>query len=414
MLSTDYTLESLDFNRMIYMENFLETISDMEKESEIIIESYQTGRILLEADGQETAVNDSFVEKKKGLIKTLLEFIRYIFGKFIEKAKSLGKSIAELLSKIGKKIRGSFKEHLELNMLPYWNMNDEKITSTMDNIVTKTINYIKTNNGKVTEEEIYDKVLSEYVDKEGSFVNGLKNYFRVGNAKETLYKETIKGDKDIAEKVENEFIPYLNNYSSKTVKTLESTANKLTSKIKGLNIVVKENFSLVEGTVLTESSIGFLPNLDKILEAPVTNDETKDNKVGKGVEVKIDENEKEKEEEKKKKENTDKDGNKKSNPLKAMDILLKITQNTITCAMTIAEEKLMAYYKALQLLSTKKEGDSTEIDNATEKVDKVQARKNKEKEKEEKKQQKKEQKEEKKKLGKRLKDRYKQWKDEKK
>ena len=395
----DYCLEVGQFQLFHARQTNKMTMDILEEEAFLMLDSVNAFEAVLEAS-----------KDKKGTIRSGLEkfiqVIKDIFNKFLNKVQELFRNDSKWLSDNKQELLNKNYDKLSLKVVPFkQEVDSNKLVITIRNTETKLLGNNNVDYSKYKErEKILSDFFSMFLDETGDFVDGCKNYFRVGNAKGPVNYREFSGP-TLRTKVA-EMIAYCQNYKTATVGKIEKEKNeivKLMGKIADVesdNIksgnttsegenkpssaeVTKEAFVLLENCMLSDL---FPQYNDILLEAKKnkknkvkpqsqtsttqTNDsnsstqsnQQKDDKP-KPSSVEVENKEKDNNEDKEKDE-------KEKNPYKGMSneklaiarTLLGISQTVLAARLTVAEEKYKAYMTALVQLN--RNGKTTDTEDA--------------------------------------------------
>lgn len=390
----DYCLEVGQFQLFHARQTNKMTMDILEEEAFLMLDSVNAFEAVLEAS-----------KDKKGTIRSGLEkfiqVIKDIFNKFLNKVQELFRNDEKWLSNNKQELLNKNYDKLSLKVVPFkQDVDSNKLVITIRNTETKLLGNSNVDYSKYKErEKILSDFFSMFLDETGDFVDGCKNYFRVGNAKGPVNYREFSGP-TLRTKVA-EMIAYCQNYKTATVSKIEKEKNeivKLMEKIADVEmdnakednnkssaeVVAKEAFVLLENCMLSD----LYPQYNDILleakknkknkvkpvkpqtsstqtndsNSSVQNNQQKDDKP-KPSSVEVENKEKETDDNKEKDE-------KEKNPYKGMSneklaiarTLLGISQTVLAARLTVAEEKYKAYMTALVQLN--RNGKTTDTEDA--------------------------------------------------
>lgn len=224
-------------------------------------------------------------------------------------------------------------------------LSKSEIKNTMDN-----------DNNITMDSFLRSSFCKDYLSREGSLSEGCKNYFRYNDPKHKQMLKNIKGEqiKNICVKCLEYCKTYgeIKNELSAVQKIAESAFNNISQKLESTKESLSNLYFYIEDSVVTESSIASVSDLDLLLEAENNQNNNQDNKEAQKEEAqdnkpKIDPQE---EQEKKDEENLNKTINKNSdnkNSLKILQYISQALQIYVSAALTVAEERYLTYIRIL-------------------------------------------------------------------
>lgn len=349
----DYVNRTIHFqiqSNQIFNEIIFE---QMERESEMILESLDAMNYVLEATDPKG--------QKQNFFKKIIEFLRRIFGVFLNKAKALVQNDKGWLDENFKRFDRIDYGGLEIEMIPFWNMNESKVASELQR-VQNNVSRMLTNasaTGKFSNiDALKQEVFGTYLDVNGDLANGAKNFFRTGNAKNTAVAVKLT-DRQLRTQALNEFRIFSRNYDKKTTATIKTAIDSAASSLERINNSVQrqtttEAFCLIENAFYGETELSY--HTHPLLEAdqpaanttsnPPSNNNNanankEDNKVSTSVKV-TDHGSKAGAQEQRKLDDMSVD------QLNVRRSLVQFQQVFITAAMTVMEERYHAYMNALR------------------------------------------------------------------
>jgi len=357
-------------NNLTVTKEFNETIFNrMEDESNFIITTLENYQVLFEE--AQVATNNAS-NQTTGVFAKLAEFFKRIFGIFSEKTKSMFESNKAWMDANFNKFDKIDYSKLKIQMIPFWNMPINRLKTDLYTIQKQT-DKIMSNKQTLEKyknlDEIKKDIYSEYLDANDDLTNGLKNYYRGGNAK-GVEAIALEGDKLKTQVIE--FKNYCFNYGKDIepmVKALMDASEKEFQRVEKVlkTRPVSENFCLVENTFYSSTDIAQLDSFilleaDQPKQPEKTTDEPKKladtTKKTNHTEVTI-VNKSDAEQKK-----TD-EVNQKYDGLSTIELIflknnMQIKQLVISALMTVLEERFKAYMNALKAII--KEAGST-VDN---------------------------------------------------
>lgn len=345
---TSITLEEQLINDKLLYTNLLE---QMVLESDLIISCLESYQVLLE----EAEKIEKTQTKTVSILTKLKEFFKRLLGLFTKKTMELFNNDNEWMNKNLGKLDSIDFSNIKIEMIPFWNMDVNKMKTAVTKINDKINSVIndKNNLPKYNDIEAFKSdILKEYLDDSGDLVKGLKNYFSVGNAKGPLKYVSLEGDQ--LKKTSNLFKEYCQSYKSVVIPFINSLMNSIETNISSIEKTiksrsVKESYCLVENSFFIDNDLQQFPSFI-ILEAeqPAENNKPDNNQTEKQDEVKrtkVTVVNKESDD-KKDGEKTYKDYS--SDQLMFVKNAMKVNQLILSSLMTILEEKYRAYLTALK------------------------------------------------------------------
>lgn len=360
MYTTDY-LESMvelneSFNNIIIMKAELESV--------YIKESVETNHI---NPVELMILEEGFGDAIRSFIQKIKDFFKRIFGDYEAKSKSKSQNY-KLLIKNAKEDKKNPIDILKIKITdesiespPYWK-GDGKITEAITIVSSTRDKYINgllaggtTREKMLSNFKSQDKIIEfvKFYTKDGDLTEGFKNYFRVGDANGDISNVRVSGQ-ELAKLFVN-MHQYCDGYLTSVVNPLAQEHNKLQASLTKVENSIKrlektaENFSILENATYKETILPFIENFQFLLEAETevkTDVEKKedskpaDDKDNKKVEKpKVFKSE---DQSKDKDESTSLD-DLSSDQLNLIKRILDDSKLTLTTAMTIGEEKFVAY-----------------------------------------------------------------------
>lgn len=361
----DYTIDalnhSLELNSSL-SEALIEGYMQIYKQFTGVVESYV---YLLEAAEGNNNQNQNAVRtgvKKfsvRNIVEKIKEFFKRILGTFKEKARAIAKKNENWLDSNKQVFETMSYDGLQIEMIPFWEMDPRTIVNTVKNSVNFVANVVNGNkfeekykNIETVKKELFDF----YLDEKGNISNGAKNYFRIGKSKNSDVKPVRLAGEDLKRRILNNFYPYCKTYETDIVNNLTNAINTLNNRMDAIiNRLGGDN----EATATKESFVddGFINVLDFsiLLEAerPAANAQNNNNNQNKSTndqddkpsptEVKLQDNSNNAET---KVRNAISDMS--SNNLTIVKNILQCEQIVIAAALTAAEERFNAYMNAMR------------------------------------------------------------------
>jgi hypothetical protein len=343
----------------------------MEIESDFVMNCLESGIIpVTEAENVTNASN----EKKQSWWEKLKAFFARIFGVFQDKAKAMFANDKKWMDENFNKLDKIDVTNAKMDLYPFWTMSMNRLRNDAKNFENK-LNTIA-NRGNVEElakykdiETLKKEVYSDYLDENGNLTEGLKNYYRVGNAKGPIKQVTVTGA-DLKRLIP-EWKQYCQSYQSDVVPLIQKMMTDAENQLKKIEtainnkINVKEAFCDIENAPYSKTELAYCENF-VLLEAenttpPAKPEEKKeDNKPASPTSVKL-VNTGDAKQAQNDAENT-KYKNMSSDQLVFMKNYTMVMQTDISCMMTVMEERFRAYMNAMKALVAE---FGKEIDNVT-------------------------------------------------
>ena len=317
--------------------------------------------IILEAETPES-------DKKGNWLKIIIENIKRIFTKFIEKAKDLFKNDEKWISDNIPKLKDLDFNGLKVDIIPYWKIDSREITSVLSSL-QKEVNNIKYGDARLKDLQDREKVensgqFKKYVRKNGNFADGIKSYFKTGENNEP---KPVKLENDQLKIIcVNQMSRYVNEYNSTLLPSLKSSYdnfNNMLNKIEkeiSRNKPVGESFCVIENAYYTDTELTLCMNYNTLFEAdganttqPKSNEQKKpENKdtVDKSSLNKVEDTSKNSNNNSNNNDNTNNNTNKDGNTqyYTYLKHVVQLNQLAIAAALTACEERYRAYMSVLR------------------------------------------------------------------
>lgn len=367
----NYIEDSLLFEMAAVEESNKSITEQMYGELNLLLEYTNDLSVLLEAKGE-----------KEGVIKSIMTFIKNLIDRFMDKARLLTRNNAAFIKRNAKTLESDDVRKLNIALTPYWTQKDPETVCAEFN---KKITVILKNNGSEadTTESLKKSVANQYLDNDDNLTQGLKNYFRTGNAKTTEKKVNVSGgalgtlitkmvkftedyESTLRPKT-NEMLRTINNFkgiADTEINSRDNSTIKDTDKKEGQTSVkvqekdVKESALLMlEGALLGNTFNGEFYGETILQEA-----EQKSN-------TKVDVKSFKTEEERKLADSTK---TQSTDSLKRLKNGLSILQNILAVSLTIYEEQYTTYFNTIKAIVSSLKGgkDDGKASSDVSKVDK--------------------------------------------
>ena len=266
-----YLEEAMSNNLLIDQLYYEEILEQVYVERDFMLSCFRNN-IIMEA-GENTANNaNESSGKKKGLIKRIIEFIQNLFNKFFNRAKYLVEQDKKWLDDNLSKLKSINYDGLEVRTYKFVNTDRimQDLVELQATITKYDYNDIELLKKRQTKEDIlktepYNRFTK--LDNDGSFENGIKNSFRVGEGK--LTEITLTG-KELKIHCPGTFTKYVTEYLNTTLPTLQNSKNNLERILKNVEKrvdYVKESFCCIENAMYEDTELKYLSNADIIFEA---------------------------------------------------------------------------------------------------------------------------------------------------
>ena len=351
----DYCLEATKVNIQINKDFREMLIERMEFESKFMTTCLEDFHIMLEDAG-------STVKKTgESLWDKIKKFFAGIFGVFKSTSEKLFANNKEWLDTNYNKFDKIDYTNIKIEMLPFWwDPSLDKCKGIVSQIEQKLKNVATSKNNTKQYKDIKDlkeKLLKEYVDENGDLTNGLKNIYRVGNARGPLKTVNVEGNqlreqalhmRDYCFNYGKDVSTYISNLMRNAEKEIQVIEKMMTT---APTQPTKESFCLVENALYKDTELAYCDNfivLEADENAQNTNKEgvkEKDGSTTNPTEVKV---------VNKENKNQQKEDNMKQqyngqgyNELAFAKSVVQVYQLSITALMTVLEERFSAYIKAL-------------------------------------------------------------------
>lgn len=224
--------------------------------------------IILEADAPES-------EKKGNWLQQIIGAIKNIFNKFIENTQNLFKNDEKWIKDNIPKLKSINYDGLNVNVLPYWKLKTSDITNTLNNL-QKEINAFKIGDRKLANLGSREQVeqygeFKKYVKRNGTFADGIKAYFKVGETN-TPNPVSLSGNA-LKMQCVNEMGKYVAEYNSTLLPTLKSNYNNFTQMLNNVDRQLKqskpvgESFCVIENAYYGDTELAFCSNYNMLFEA---------------------------------------------------------------------------------------------------------------------------------------------------
>ena len=341
----NYTLDVLKHNLSITKE-FNESIFDrMENESEYIMKILENYQLVTEAD---QSINNT--NQQTSIFEKISEFFKRLFGIFSEKTKAVFDSNKQWMNDNFNKLDKIDYTKLKIQMIPFWNMTLNRLKTDSANI-QKTMEKIMSNKNSLEKyrdlNTIKKDIYGEYLDNNGDLTNGLKNYYRTGNAKESNTTIALEGA-TLKDKI-NEFKTYCFNYNKDIVPFVKALMDSSQKEIQQIEKVIRsrpisENFCLVENALYVNTDIAQISGFILLEADQQKPDDTKTKPTDVKLVNKADDT-----------QNKDDEANTKYNGMSTNTLIflknnMQISQLSVSALMTVLEERFRAYMNALRVI----------------------------------------------------------------
>lgn len=363
----DYTLETLNFHLEAAREFNSMLFEQMERESDFILSCLENMTVIMEATN-----ND---EDKRNFFQKIIDFIKRLFGVFTEKAKNIVQTNQKWMDENFPKMDKFDFDGLEIDMVPFWSMDVNNMSSEATKVMNKIQSVIKNNDAAKYKdmENVKTELFKEYLDENGELAGGFKNFYRVGNARGPLKTVNLKGN-ELRTKVLGDFRAYCLGYKSTVIPAIKKLADTADQDFKRINDTLKrkqptqESFCLVEDLPYSQTDLVYCENFvvleaeqpaqDKKDDKPQQqNNDNKDKPVSATKVQMTDHGSKENAEKQQELDGLS------SDQLAFAKNVAQVSQISISAFMTVAEERFNAYLNATKQIVKARAGKETTSDN---------------------------------------------------
>lgn len=270
----DYTIQALSFNSMMNQEFNQILIEQMEAEYTLILKSLNMMQPVTEAPGDQEAQ-----VKKEGFFDKMMAFLNNIIQVFIRKVRQLVSNDKKWLQQHYNEFQNLDYEGLEVNLIPFWNIEVTSLKNLLIQIMGKTRRILNaTDETKYKDmKTIQSEIFSDMLDENGNLVNGLKNYFRSGNPVGPLKQVSLRNE-TIKKQITTEMLTFCRDYESKILPAVQSEVNTVKKDLEMIKRKVrqrkatKESFLVIENAYISQTDIGVLYHPVTEAEAPKVTD----------------------------------------------------------------------------------------------------------------------------------------------
>lgn len=340
-------------------------LEQMEAESDLIRACLEGLDILTEADE-----NDTAQAKTRSVWEKIKEFFKQLFSIFTDKTKQLFATNKKWMDANFNKLDKIDYSKVSIEMIPYWNVDLNKAKSEILSISKTFANLGKTeeNLKKYSDfNTLKNEVLKNYLDENGDLTNGLKNFYRVGNAKGPLKAETVSGRR-LAELVK-EMKAFCFTYDKNVLPMLNSCRASIEQEIQRIEAATKtvtEGFCLVENAYYRDTDLKYIPGYQVLFEAEQSANNQQQNQNNqqqtnqqqstnpRQVSVKVSGNVNKGQQTTQNNQGQNQDDNKYKNynalQLKFLNNIAKVSETNISACMTAMEDRFAAYMVAMKQL----------------------------------------------------------------
>ena len=263
----DYLAEAMD-NVLLSDQLFYdEILEQMDVERDFMMACIENN-IILEAESPSS-------ENKGGWLKAIIENIKRIFNKFLENIKALFDNDEKWIAENLPKLKNLNFEGLKVNVLPYWQLDTKAITNTLSDL-QREINNIKHGDARLKNLQDREDVeqsgnFKKYVPKHGTFADGIKVYFKIGETNEPK-PVTLEGD-GLKIVCVNQMTRFVNEFNSTLLPSLKTSHNNLTNLLNNAerelsrSTNVSEAFCIIENAYYSDTDLSLCSNFELLFEA---------------------------------------------------------------------------------------------------------------------------------------------------
>lgn len=340
-------LESAKDNVLLSDQLFYDEILEQANVERDFMMSCLENNIILEAESPSS-------EKKGGWLKSIIENIKRIFKKFLENVAALFDDDKKWIAEKLPKLKELNFDGLKVNVLPYWKMDPKLITSTLSDF-QKEINAMKHGDARLRNLQDREDVeqsgaFKKFVPKHGTFAEGIKAFFKIGETNEPK-PVALEGD---ALKIicVNQMTRYVNEFNSTLLPSLKNSFNNLTNLLDNVDRElsrssnVSEAFCVIENAYYSDTELSLCANYGLLCEAD--NSGKKDDG-DKPVLNKVEDTSSDK-------NNNDDKNDSDTKPTKNANVMyytylkhvIQLNQLAVAAAITACEERYRAYMSILR------------------------------------------------------------------
>lgn len=235
---TNYILESAEFALENHIRSINGEIDQLMTEATFMISSLESGHI------EESVLEEGgVVSKTVSMFKKIIEFVKRIFKKFLEKMGIMSRTNISWLNNNKRSIQKlSTESSIEIEMTPYW-IGADKVRAIA--MLSNSNELSRIASCRATEQQasrfktvdsVKDEFFKQWTDREGKLTQGIKNLFRTGDVNKVDASVVLSGS----------------SFSSK-IKTFEKYVRDYEINIKG--ILQKEFDSIVRSSTLADKML---------------------------------------------------------------------------------------------------------------------------------------------------------------
>ena len=250
MTYIEEALNSILISDELFYEEMLEQVNI---ERDFMLSCFENN-IILEADAPSS-------ENKGGWIRKIIETIKNIFNKFLENVTNLFKNDEKWISQNIPKLKNLNFDGLKVNVIPYWEFDDKNLTGVLSNF-QKELNNMKYGDARLHNLQDREDVerfgaFKEFTPKnlnDGTFTDGIKNYFKTG--KKGISQDpkpvTLEGDQ-LKIICVNQMSRFVNEFNSTLIPTLKSSYNNFTNILNNAEKEISRKSNVAEGFCIIEN-----------------------------------------------------------------------------------------------------------------------------------------------------------------
>lgn len=293
--------------------------------------------------------------KAKELVQRVIQFIKNLFARLVDTMQTWFQNSGKWLEAR----KGAFEkfkyDDLSIDMVPYWKGTVSNPIQQTSRTLLQAIGDVFKKGGVDKADQTFDGFVERRIkhlkDTDGDLAEGMKNFYRVGNAKGEN-RVNLAGN-NLKSKVTGDFIPTILNYNS-YIKEAENVQRTLDNRTSALAV------ELDKRGITTESALFDLPfedtlfatfeQFDVLLEAEAGSSSSDRTKVNLGRDVRNDE---QKASDAKDKEDggfVDRMQKESDGGVKVLNNILRAEKLMMSCYLTVMQERYSAYMNALKAI----------------------------------------------------------------
>lgn len=269
MTYVEEALNSVLLSDQLFYEEILEQVN-IERDFML---SCLENNIILEAEAPSS-------ENKGNWIKKLIEAIKNIFNKFLNNVTELFKNDEKWISENIPKLKNLNFNGLKVNVIPYWEFDDKNLTNVLSNF-QKELNNMKYGDARLKNLQSREDIerfgaFKEFTPKnvnDGTFTEGIKNYFKTGKKGISADPKPISLEGDQLKIIcVNQMSRFVTEFNTTLLPSLRTSYNNFTNILNKIDKElsrknnVNEAFCIIENDLYINTELSLCENFTSILE----------------------------------------------------------------------------------------------------------------------------------------------------